>query len=163
MNSAVLGLGANLGDPLAAMRGAIHSLARHPSIEVQAVSAVYETDPVGGPEQPRFLNAVALIMTSLTPRDLLQLTQSIEQDWHRTREVHWGPRTLDVDIIAMGDLQLDEPDLVIPHPRAHTRAFVLVPWLDIEPGATLPQLGSIRDALAGLDDRGVERTELSLI
>jgi 2-amino-4-hydroxy-6-hydroxymethyldihydropteridine diphosphokinase len=162
MTSAVIALGANLGDPLAAMRGAVSSLGRHPAITVSAVSDVYETDPVGGPEQPRFLNAVAVIETSLTAHELLQVTQSIEQEWHRTREVHWGPRTLDLDIIAMGDLQLDSPELVIPHPRAHTRAFVLVPWLDIQPEAALPGLGLMQEARAALDVAGIERTELRL-
>lgn len=162
MKPAVLALGANIGNPEDALRGAIVALSDHRDIALRNVSRVYETEPVGGPEQPRFLNAVAVIETALEPHELLRVTQAIEEQWHRTREVHWGPRTLDIDIIAMGNLKMDSSDLVIPHPRAHERAFVLIPWLEIEPDATLPDLGAMRDYLRELDDAGVEHTDVVL-
>jgi 2-amino-4-hydroxy-6-hydroxymethyldihydropteridine diphosphokinase len=157
VTSVVLGLGANIGDPQAALRGAVAALDDHPRISVTAVSHIYGTDPVGGPEQPRFCNAVALIETDLPGDQLLDVTQSIEHDWHRTREVRWGPRTLDIDIIAMGDAVSADPRLTLPHPRAHERAFVLVPWMEIQPDAALPGYGAIRDLLAGIDVAGVEQ------
>lgn len=141
MTRAVIAIGSNLGDRLGHLQGAIDGLAH--SVDVVAVSGVYETAPVGGPDQDDFLNAVLLIETTLAPHDLLALCQSVEAAHDRVREVRWGPRTLDVDIIAMGSEVLDDPDLTLPHPRAHERAFVCVPWLDVEPGAALPQ-GPIR-------------------
>lgn len=153
---AVVSLGANLGDRLAALQGALDALAADDSVHVVAVSPVYSTAPVGGPEQDDYLNAVVLIDTELSPHELLALAQRIEADHHRTREVRWGPRTLDIDLIAFhapdGDIVMDTPDLTLPHPRACERAFVCVPWGDVEPELALP----------ALDDSGVERTEFVL-
>jgi 2-amino-4-hydroxy-6-hydroxymethyldihydropteridine diphosphokinase len=141
---AVLALGANLGDRLAALQGAVDALGAHDRVDLLAVSHVYSTAPVGGPEQDDYLNAAVLIETELAPHELLALAHRIEADHHRTREVRWGPRTLDIDIIAMaddsGDLTVDTPDLTIPHPRAFERAFVCVPWADVEPDRALPSL-----------------------
>ena len=158
MTRAVLAVGSNLGDRMGHLQGAIDALAER--VDVVAVSGVYETAPVGGPDQDDFLNAVAIVETALTPFDLLALCQRVEADHDRVREVRWGPRTLDVDIIAMEGEALDDADLTLPHPRAHERAFVCVPWLDVDPGATLPQ-GPI--ASLALDRDGVvRRTDLSL-
>jgi len=155
---AVLAVGSNLGDRMGHLQGAIDALAEQ--VDIVAVSAVYETAPVGGPDQDDFLNAVLIAETSLAPFDLLALCQRVEADHDRVREVRWGPRTLDVDIIAMEGEVLDDVTLTLPHPRAHERAFVCVPWLDVDPGATLPQ-GPI--ASLALDRDGVvRRTDLAL-
>lgn len=135
MSRAVLSVGSNMGDRLGHLQGAVDLLAQ--DVDVIAVSDVYETAPVGGPEQDDFLNAVLVVETTLSPHELLVLCQSVEAVHQRVREVRWGPRTLDVDVIAMGEVLLDDPDLTLPHPRAHERAFVCVPWLDIDPGARI--------------------------
>lgn len=152
---AVVALGSNLGDRQAALQGAVDSLDRIPGTRVVAVSGVYATDPVGGPEQGEFLNAVALVDTDRTPEELLAACQAIESEWHRVREVQWGPRTLDVDIISFDDVLSDDPRLTLPHPRAAERAFVCVPWLDVDPQAVIPGVGALRDVAARLDAAGV--------
>jgi 2-amino-4-hydroxy-6-hydroxymethyldihydropteridine diphosphokinase len=159
---AVLALGSNVGDRLAMLQLAVDALAS--AGEVVAVSPVVETDPVGGPEQDDYLNAVVVLGTSATPRELLDRAHQIEQAAHRVRVEHWGPRTLDVDVIAVGDAVVDEPDLSVPHPRAHTRAFVLVPWLAADADATLVGHGRVDVLLAGLDRGGVRpRPDLVLV
>jgi 2-amino-4-hydroxy-6-hydroxymethyldihydropteridine diphosphokinase len=152
---AVLALGSNEGDRLATLQGAVEALAGTPGLAVLAVSPVYETDPVGGPEQPDYLNAVVLVDGDLAPRALLERALAVEAAFARVRDVRWGPRTLDVDVVAVGDLRVDEPDLVVPHPRAAERPFVLVPWLDVDPEAVLPGAGPVADLAAGLDRSGV--------
>ncbi len=137
MTRAVIALGANLGDARAALQGAVDALSKTQGIDVLAASPVYETEPVGGPEQPVYVNAVILIDTSLDPDDLLTRANAIEAEWQRTREVHWGPRTLDIDIIEIEGFISDSERLTIPHPRAHERGFVLVPWLTVDPKAEL--------------------------
>ena len=127
---AFLGIGSNLGDRLAYLQGAVDGLAATDGVEVVAVSAVIETDPVG-PEQPDYLNAVVAVDTTLSPRALLEAGQRLEQEAERVREQRWGPRTLDVDVLLYGDEQVDEPDLVIPHPRWAERDFVLAPLADL--------------------------------
>ena len=159
-NDVVLGLGSNLGDSAMILQGAVDDLDATDGIDIDAVSPVYETDPVGGVEQPAFLNLVALGRTSLLDHELLAATQAIEQRWHRTREVHWGPRTLDIDIIALGQRIVSMPDLNVPHPLAHERAFVLVPWCDLDPDAVVPGHGPLRNLLAALDVAGVRRTPI---
>ncbi len=128
-----LGIGSNLGDRLELLQLAVDGLAATPGITVVAVSPVYETDPVGGPEQPDFLNAVVAVDTVLSARELLEVAHRLEREAERVRVVRWGPRTLDVDVLLVGDEQVDEPDLVVPHPRMTERAFVLVPLADLEP------------------------------
>ena len=158
MSRVVLSIGSNLGDRMAHLQGALDALAGR--VEVIAVSGVYETAPVGGPDQDDFLNAVVLAESVLPPRDLLALCQEVEAAHERVREVRWGPRTLDVDIIAIEGVQLDDPELTVPHPRAHERAFVCVPWLDVDPDAVLPQ-GQVVDL--PLDATGVaQRADLTL-
>lgn len=151
-----LGLGANLGDRVAALQGAVDLLA--PYLRDVAVSPVYETAPVGGPEgQPDYANAVLVGTTDLSPHELLSRAHDAEDAWHRTREIHWGPRTLDVDVLDFDGLVLDDPDLVLPHPRAHERAFVLVPWAAVAPDAVLPGHGSVAAlAVIATQDAGAD-------
>jgi len=137
----VLALGSNLGAPQDTLRRAVGDLGAIPGVQVVDVSPLARTAPVGGPEQPDFLNAVVLARTSLSARDLLRATQSVEQAHGRERHEHWGPRTLDVDIIVYGALTAVSDDLEVPHPRAHERAFVLQPWAQVAPDAVLPGLG----------------------
>lgn len=151
----VLSLGSNKGDRLALLQAAVDALADTPDFAVLAVSPVYETDPVGGPEQPDFLNIVVLGEGPQSPRTLLERALAVEDAFDRVREVRWGPRTIDVDVVAVGDLTVAEPDLAVPHPRARERAFVLVPWADVDPSAELPGVGLVSDLLATLDTSGV--------
>jgi 2-amino-4-hydroxy-6-hydroxymethyldihydropteridine diphosphokinase len=131
---AYLGIGSNLGDRLAHLQLAVDQLSAADGIDVVGVSPVYETDPVGGPDQPDFLNAVVAVDTIRTAHELLALAQSIEAAAARVRTVHWGPRTLDVDVLLVGEERIDDPDLVVPHPRMAERAFVVVPLADLDPG-----------------------------
>ena len=144
---AFLALGSNLGDRWAHLRAAVAGL---PAAEVAAVSPVYETEPVGGPGgQGAYLNAVVELRTARSPRALLELGQALEQGAGRVRAERWGPRPLDVDVLLVGDLSVDEPDLVVPHPRMWERAFVLVPLHDLAPDV----VGDAR--WAALDRTGV--------
>lgn len=155
MHEVALALGSNMGDSAAILQGALDDLASVDGISVSAVSPAYETDPVGGPDQDPYLNAVVMVVTDLDPWALLAVTQSIERHWHRVREVRWGPRTLDIDILAVDMETLDSDDLVIPHPRAHERGFVLVPWADIAPDAQIPGRGRVSDLRDQVDCSGV--------
>jgi 2-amino-4-hydroxy-6-hydroxymethyldihydropteridine diphosphokinase len=134
----VLALGSNLGQRLENLQGGVDSLFDAPGLKFTAVSPVFETDPVGGPEQPAYLNAVLLADTSLPPRTLLDRCHAVEAVLGRVRTEVWGPRTLDVDLIVYGDEVSDDPELTLPHPRAGERAFVLAPWLAADPEAELP-------------------------
>ena len=164
MITAILALGANLGDRLSALQGAIDLLATTHGIEVVAVSGVYETDPVGGPDQGDFLNAVIAIETDLDPHGLLEACHAAERAYDRRRDVRWGPRTLDVDIVSFGDVVSTDPQLMLPHPRAAQRAFVCVPWLDVSPEAEIPGAGKVAVLAAALDTHGVRhRSDLSLV
>jgi len=140
----VLALGTNLGDRAAILRAAVTELEAAEGIRVDAVSPVVETDPVGGPDQPDYLNAVVLVTSRLSAAALLTLCQRIEAGQGRERVVRWGPRTLDIDLIRYGDLLSDDPVLELPHPRAAGRAFVLAPWLAVDPQAWLPALAGRR-------------------
>lgn len=130
---AYLALGSNLGEREHHLQSAVDALATAPDVRVVAVSCVYETDPVGGPEQGRFLNAVVALDTSLTPRELLAVAQHLEAEARRVRNERWGPRTLDVDVLLVGDEVVTEADLVVPHPRMWERGFVLAPLHDVAP------------------------------
>jgi 2-amino-4-hydroxy-6-hydroxymethyldihydropteridine diphosphokinase len=147
----VLALGSNLGDRGETLRGAVALLDK--LLGVLAVSPVYETAPVGGPPQGDYLNAV--LLTRPAPvRELLTAAHEAEQAAQRVRTVRWGPRTLDVDVIACGETTSDDPEILVPHPRAHLRAFVCVPWLDVDPDATIPGHGRVADLVAGLAAAG---------
>lgn len=130
---AYLGLGSNLGDRHAYLRGAIDELGTTPGIAVSGVSDVYETDPVGGPDQDAFLNLVVSVDTVLAPRRLLGLCHQLEAAAHRVREERWGPRTLDVDVLWVDGFTCDDPDLTVPHPRMWERRFVLAPLSELAP------------------------------
>jgi 2-amino-4-hydroxy-6-hydroxymethyldihydropteridine diphosphokinase len=161
-NAVVLSLGSNLGGRMANLQLGIDVLAAG-GLACLAVSGVYETAPVGGPEQDDYLNAVLLAATALPARDILRLCAAAETAASRVRTVHWGPRTLDVDIITYGDETSADPELMLPHPRAHERAFVLAPWLEVDPQAVLPGRGTVADLLAAIGTAGVRRrAELSL-
>ena len=156
---AVLALGSNLGDRVAHLRAAVAAISSAAGVEVLAVSPVYETEPVGGPPQPDYLTAVVLVETTLAPAKLLGLAHSVERARARARTEHWGPRTLDVDVVQMGDERAARPELTLPHPRAHERVFVLRPWLDVDPEAELLGHGPVRDLLAGTGTEGVHRRD----
>jgi len=160
----VLAIGSNLGERLNTLQGAVNALADTPEVWLTAVSPVYETAPVDAPEGSRdFLNAVVLADTTLSARTLLERALAVEDAYGRERTEPNGPRTLDVDLIVVGDRQADDEDLVLPHPRAHERAFVLAPWHDVEPDAELLGQGSVADLLAKVADQPVtRRDDLSL-
>jgi 2-amino-4-hydroxy-6-hydroxymethyldihydropteridine diphosphokinase len=155
MTRAVLALGANLGDARAAVEGAMDALDSCEGVTVVARSSLYVTDPVGGPEQPQFINAIVIVETSLDPVQLLACAHEVEHQWHRTREVHWGPRTLDIDVIDIPGVRMNTTQLMLPHPRAAERAFVLVPWLEVDSAAQITGLGSVSTLLEGVDRSGI--------
>ena len=152
---AVISIGSNLGERRNNLQGAVDTLADTPEVWVTGVSPVYETAPVDAPEGSRdFLNAIVLLDTTLAARTLLERALAVESAYGREREGERNaPRTLDVDLIVVGDRRADEEDLVLPHPRAAERAFVLVPWLDLEPDAEIPGVGPIAELVekAGRD------------
>jgi 2-amino-4-hydroxy-6-hydroxymethyldihydropteridine diphosphokinase len=154
---AVLALGSNLGDRRQNLQGAVDGLFDAPGLGFRVVSPVYETRPVGGPDQPDYLNAVIAVETALPARAILDLAHAVEDALRRVREVRWGPRTIDVDLIVVGDESSDDPELTLPHPRAHERAFVLAPWHDIEPDAEIPGRGQVADLLGAIGLDGVRR------
>ena len=152
----VLALGANLGDRAATLRAAARELAGSPGLRLVAASSVYETGPVGGPDnQPAYLNAVLVFSSALPAREVLGIGLAVEAAHGRTREVRWGPRTLDVDVIVVGDETSDDPELELPHPRAHERPFVLIPWLEAVSEATLPGWGPVAGLLGPESGDGV--------
>ena len=142
---AVVSLGANIGDPKANLDLAVALLRE--STDVIAVSSYLQTKPVGGPEQPDYLNAVAIVESELPAKDLLAVLNGIETAMGRTREIHWGPRVIDLDLIQYGGLLVNDEKLTLPHPRAHERRFVLAPWFEIDPEAILLTHGRISDLL----------------
>jgi len=142
---AVIALGSNLGDRELNIDSAVAEIAK--IIEVTHLSTNHETDPVGGPDQPKYLNAVLIAESLLTPEELLKALLAIESRLKRVREIHWGPRTIDLDLIIVDDEKIHSPDLVLPHPRAHERRFVLEPWAEIDPDAVLPGHGRIEEIL----------------
>ena len=164
MTRAVLSLGANLGDRAAALRAALVALKDDGLV---ARSTLYETPPWGPVEQPPYLNAIAVVRGDRDAAGWLARAHELEQAAGRTREVRWGARTLDVDVVTVtGDdgtpVLSDDPELTLPHPRAHERAFVLVPWLTLEPTAVLPGHGRVADLVAALppgDVAAVKRWE----
>jgi 2-amino-4-hydroxy-6-hydroxymethyldihydropteridine diphosphokinase len=142
---AVIALGSNLGNRELNIDSAIAELAK--IIEISHLSTNHETDPVGGPEQPKYLNAVLIAETQLDPHELLISMLEIENKLGRKREIHWGPRTIDLDLIVVGDQVVVSDVLVLPHPRAHERKFVLEPWLEIDPTAQIPGIGLVESIL----------------
>ena len=151
MTTAYLGLGSNLGDRLGTLQRAVDLLDAEDGVSVVASSRVWETDPVGGPPQPDYLNTVVRLETSLSARELLDAAQRVETALGRVREVRWGPRTIDIDIELFGDRALDEPDLTVPHPRLLDRAFVVLPLLELDPDPVLPDGTRVLDTRLGDD------------
>ena len=160
--SVVLALGSNLGERGDILQRGVDEIAAIPEVQVMAVSPVYETVPVGGPAQPDYLNAVLLARTMLPAPALLDLLHEVEAGFDRVREVRWGPRTLDIDIITVEGERSDDPSLILPHPRAHERAFVLGPWHDVDPAAVLPGHGSVAALLANTDQTGIRRSGIAV-
>jgi len=155
----VIALGSNLGDRLDYLQSGLDGLFDTPRLVFAAVSPVYETTPVGGPEQPDYFNAVTIGETTLPARAVLERCHSLEDAFGRVRGERWGPRTLDLDLIVYGDEVSDSPGLTLPHPRAHERAFVLAPWHDADPNAELPGQGKVADLLKALGTTGVTRLD----
>ncbi len=145
---AIIALGANIGDPKENLDLAVVLLKE--ATDFQSVSSYYTTVPVGGPEQPDYLNAVCIIESDLPATDLLSLMHGIEESMGRERSQHWGPRTIDLDLIQYGSLLSKSDELQLPHPRAHERRFVLEPWFEIEPDAILLTHGKISQLLEQL-------------
>ena len=158
ISKVVFSLGSNDGDSPAILAEAVEFLAETPDVIIVDVSPVYQTKPVGGPHQDDFLNLVVVAESTLEPLTLLDRALAIEDNFGRTRQVVNGPRTLDIDIVMVGK-RIGEDDLELPHPRAHERAFVLVPWLDIDPTGVLEGRGPIADLVQKVDTSGVKRRE----
>lgn len=160
MTALVFALGANLGDPFATLCRALRLLAAHDEWQLTAVSSAWATDPVGGPEgQPSYLNAVAMARVPFSARTTLGLFHVVEEACGRVRGERWGPRTLDLDLLTFGDEVSDDPLLTLPHPRAALRGFVVQPWLEIDPDASLPGLGPLALLPAAQPEPGVRRRE----
>ncbi|HWV26909.1 MAG TPA: 2-amino-4-hydroxy-6-hydroxymethyldihydropteridine diphosphokinase [Aeromicrobium sp.] len=165
IRQAVLSIGSNLGDRMDRLQGAVSALEDTPEVTTVAVSSVYETEPVDAPEgSGSFLNAVVLIDTTLTVHTLLDRALAIEDAFGRERSEKGAPRTLDVDIIVVGDRIANDDQLTLPHPRAHERGFVLLPWLEIDPEGEIPGRGFVADLIGGVDTSGVtKRDDLSIL
>ncbi len=164
LRKVVYSLGSNLGDRLNNLQGAVDALRDTPDVIVVDVSSVYETDPVGGPEDsPNFLNLVVVAETTLEPRTLLERALAIEDAYGRERGEKWAPRTLDVDLIMVGNTSSDVEDLRLPHPLAGERAFVLLPWLEIDAKGEIPGVGKVADLAGQVSGDGVVRRDDLLI
>nr|WP_197984120.1 2-amino-4-hydroxy-6-hydroxymethyldihydropteridine diphosphokinase [Aeromicrobium sp. CFBP 8757] len=165
IRQAVLAIGSNLGDRIDKLQGAVSALEDTPEVTIVAISSVYETEPVGSPDgSGKFLNAVVLIDTTLTVHTLLDRALAIEDAFGRERSEPGAPRTLDVDVIVVGNRVAEDEQLVLPHPRAHERGFVLVPWLEIDPEGEIPGKGFVADLIGDVDVSGVvKREDLEII
>lgn len=162
MADVYIALGSNMDSPHQQLDSALEALAQHPNMQLVAVSDRYQTPPIG-PQQPDFINAAAQLSTDLSPLDLLDALQAIEQQQNRVRSIHWGPRTLDLDILFYNDLVgdslvIESERLTIPHPRIGERAFVLVPLMDLNPQLTLPSGETVAQLLANCSQQGIVKT-----
>ncbi|MGB3511883.1 MAG: 2-amino-4-hydroxy-6-hydroxymethyldihydropteridine diphosphokinase [Microcoleaceae cyanobacterium] len=157
LDNAAIGLGSNLGESMSILQNAIQTLSEIPGITLNTYSSWYRTKPIG-PEQPDYINGCALLKVELTPHKVLEILLDIEQQFKRVRLEHWGPRTLDLDLILYNDLILDTPNLQIPHPRMRERAFVLVPLAEIAPNWIDPVSGkAIAKLLEEVECSGVSK------
>jgi len=160
IRQAVIALGSNLGERLQRIQGGVAAIEDTPEVKIVATSSVYETAPVDAPEgSPDYLNAVVLVDTTLTVHQLLDRALAIEDAFGRERSVKNAPRTLDVDLIVVGKRVADDEHLTLPHPRAHERAFVLIPWFEVDPEGEIPGKGFIADLLADVDTSGIRKRE----
>lgn len=159
---AVVALGSNLGDRFDYLQKAVNKINSLQELEISKISSVYETLPVGGPEQGNYLNAVIILNSKLEAEELLARLLLIELDLGRQREIAWGPRTIDLDLIWFEDQTINLENLVLPHPRAHERCFVIKPWLEIEPNARIGNT-EIREFLKDLDCSGVNLFPTKLV
>ena len=160
--TAYVGLGSNLDGPAAQITRAFDELAGLPETRLAACSPLYRSAPMGPQDQPDFVNAAVALDTGLAPLDLLEHLLAIEVQHGRRRDgAHWGPRTLDLDLLLYGDLRLDSPGLSLPHPGLHERAFVLYPLADIAPALTVPGHGQLQALLARCGDVRIRRLEAS--
>jgi 2-amino-4-hydroxy-6-hydroxymethyldihydropteridine diphosphokinase len=169
MADVYIALGSNMDSPHSQLDSALEALAQHPHIELIATSNRYQTPPIG-PQQPDFINAAAQLSTDLSPLDLLDALQAIEHQQNRVRSIHWGPRTLDLDILfynnLVGDplvidsLVIESERLTIPHPRIGERAFVLVPLMDLNPQLALPNGETVAQLLANCSQQGIVKTTI---
>ena len=151
MTRAYVGLGANLGDREETLLAAVDALASEDGIDVVAVSTFRDTEPVGVGDQPRFLNGVVALDTTLGARELLERLLAIEQRFGRVRVAgEHGPRTIDLDLLLFGDERMEEPGLLVPHPRLHERRFVLEPLVELDPGLVVPGRGTVAELEAGV-------------
>jgi len=157
MNTAYVALGANLGNPRATVLAAFAALANLPESRVARCSSLYRTAPVGILSQPDFVNAVALLDTTLAPEALLDALLDIEARFGRVRRERNGPRTLDLDLLLYDDIELDLPRLTLPHPRLHLRAFVLLPLAEVAPDLAIPRRGSLAAWLPAVANQGIVR------
>ncbi len=158
MHLAYIGLGANLGDARAALEAALQALAALPDTQLLRRSSLYRSAPIDS-SGPDYLNAVAELRTGLAPLALLRALQAIEQEHGRERPYRNAPRTLDLDLLLHGELALDTPELTLPHPRAHQRAFVLRPLAELAPTLQIPGQGRVAELLAQVRDQSIERVE----
>lgn len=159
ISKVVYSLGSNVGDSIEILAAAVNELATTPDVIPVDISSVYLTKPVDMEEQPDFYNLVMVCETTLEPATLLDRALALEEAFGRVREVEKGPRTLDIDLIMVGKRIRDTEKLILPHPRAHERAFVLVPWLEADPLGELPGHGPIADLVSQLDTSGVVKTD----
>jgi 2-amino-4-hydroxy-6-hydroxymethyldihydropteridine diphosphokinase len=160
LRRAALALGSNIGDRLEMLQSAVTTMVDSSEVHPLAVSPVYETHPVGGPDgQEPYLNAVLVVDTTAPARLLLERALATEDAYGRTREEQWAPRTLDIDLLAYGPRVYDDPECTVPHPRLHERAFVLAPWNDVDPDFEVPGHGRVGDLLTRVDAAGVRRLD----
>jgi 2-amino-4-hydroxy-6-hydroxymethyldihydropteridine diphosphokinase len=155
-----IALGSNMDSPHGQLDSALEAITQQPDMELTALSSRYQTAPIG-PQQPDFINAAAELSTDLSPLALLDALQAIEQQQNRVRSIHWGPRTLDLDILFYDNLLMDNERLIIPHPRIGERAFVLVPLADLNPQLTLPSGETVAQLLANCSQQGIVKIESS--
>lgn len=161
--AAFIGLGSNLENPVRQLRQALPALAALPGTRLIKVSSFYRSPPMGGAvheDQPDYINAVTWVETTLGPREMLQAMLQIEQQHGRVRRRHWGPRTLDLDLLLYGQMRIIEPDLAVPHPGLHKRAFVLYPLYEIAPGLEIPGLGALQPLLARCEVGQLEKLSI---
>ena len=164
MEQVYVGLGSNLADPRAQVERALLALAGLPRTRLVRRSRLYRTTPWGRANQPEFVNAVVALQTELSPRELLEALLAIERAAGRARDAtRWGPRVLDLDILAFGDRMIDEPGLHVPHPHLHERAFVLLPLAEVAPDLIVPRNGRVGDLVRGIDASGCEPLEIASI